>query len=214
MMWIVRLALRRTYTFVVMALLIVAVSLVAINRMSHGHLPGDQHPGRQRRLAVHRHAGRRDRAAHHPHQRARADDLGQRHRAHRKPVAVRRRRHPHLFLSARQDRGGRRPGDGHEPGDPEGHAARHRPAVHRPVQRHQRPDRADRRQQRHADRAADLRLRRQLHHPAARRRAGGARAPTVGRQVAAGDGRSRPRRSSTPAACRPRTCRPPSTTRT
>ncbi len=32
-MWIVRLALRRTYTFVVMALLMVAVSLVAINRM-------------------------------------------------------------------------------------------------------------------------------------------------------------------------------------
>ena len=43
---------------------------------------------------------------------------------------------------------------------------------------------------------------------------GRARAPALGRQVAAGDGRSRPRRSSTPAASRPRTCRRPSTART
>ncbi|HKI31002.1 MAG TPA: efflux RND transporter permease subunit [Gemmataceae bacterium] len=39
MMWIVRLALRRTYTFVVMALLIGAVSLVSINRMSTDIFP-------------------------------------------------------------------------------------------------------------------------------------------------------------------------------
>src|SRR6516164_1790408 len=38
-MWIVRLALRRTYTFVVMSLLILAVSLVAINRMSTDIFP-------------------------------------------------------------------------------------------------------------------------------------------------------------------------------
>ncbi len=39
MMWIVRLALRRTYTFVVMALLIGAVSVVSINRMSTDIFP-------------------------------------------------------------------------------------------------------------------------------------------------------------------------------
>jgi multidrug efflux pump subunit AcrB len=39
MMWLVRLALRRSYTFVVMALLIGAVSLVAINRMSTDIFP-------------------------------------------------------------------------------------------------------------------------------------------------------------------------------
>src|SRR5271168_5090155 len=39
MMWIVRLALRRTYTFVVMALLIGAVSLVSLNRMSTDIFP-------------------------------------------------------------------------------------------------------------------------------------------------------------------------------
>ncbi len=38
-MWIVRLALRRTYTFVVMALMIGAVSLVSINRMSTDIFP-------------------------------------------------------------------------------------------------------------------------------------------------------------------------------
>jgi multidrug efflux pump subunit AcrB len=38
-MWIVRLALRRTYTFVVMALLMLAVSYVAINRMSTDIFP-------------------------------------------------------------------------------------------------------------------------------------------------------------------------------
>ncbi len=38
-MWIVRLALRRTYTFVVMALLMLAVSIVAINRMSTDIFP-------------------------------------------------------------------------------------------------------------------------------------------------------------------------------
>ena len=38
-MWIVRLALRRTYTFVVMAVLILAVSLVAIDRMSTDIFP-------------------------------------------------------------------------------------------------------------------------------------------------------------------------------
>src|ERR1700759_2288958 len=39
MMWIVRLALRRTYTFVVAALLILVVSVVAINRMSTDIFP-------------------------------------------------------------------------------------------------------------------------------------------------------------------------------
>jgi CzcA family heavy metal efflux pump len=38
-MWIVQLALRRTYTFVVMALLIAAVSVVAVNRMSTDIFP-------------------------------------------------------------------------------------------------------------------------------------------------------------------------------
>ena len=46
MMWIVRLALRRTYTFVVAAVLILAVSLVAVNRMSTDIFPRGQRPRR------------------------------------------------------------------------------------------------------------------------------------------------------------------------
>jgi multidrug efflux pump subunit AcrB len=38
-MWIVQLALRRTYTFVVMALLVIAVSVVAVNRMATDIFP-------------------------------------------------------------------------------------------------------------------------------------------------------------------------------
>src|SRR6059058_2980575 len=38
-MWIVRLALRRTYTFVVMAVLIAVLGLVSINRMSTDIFP-------------------------------------------------------------------------------------------------------------------------------------------------------------------------------
>src|ERR1700722_3934169 len=39
MMWLVRLALNRTYTFVVMAMLICAVSMVSVNRMSTDIFP-------------------------------------------------------------------------------------------------------------------------------------------------------------------------------
>ena len=91
-MWIVRLALRRTYTFVVVALLIAVLGGVAINRMStdifpeinipvvsvvwqYTGMPADEI---EKRIIL--------------HQRARADHLGQRHRAHREPVALRRRR--------------------------------------------------------------------------------------------------------------------------
>ena len=68
-MWIVRLALRRTYTFVVAALLIAVVGGVSIYRMSTDIFPEINIPNdHQRRLAVHRHAGRRNRKADHPAQ--------------------------------------------------------------------------------------------------------------------------------------------------
>ena len=53
----------------------------------------------------------------------------------------------------------RSPGDRHLPDAAEAHAAWHHAAVHRPLQRDERADRADRRQQRYADRTTDLRLR-------------------------------------------------------
>jgi hypothetical protein len=171
----------------------------------HGHLPGGQHPRRLRRLAVLRHAGRRDRKPHRPRQRARPDRLRQRHRTHRKPVARRRRRHPHLLLPRHEGRGRRGPGHGHVPDAAQGPAARHHAALHRPVQRCQRPHRADRRLQRHADRAADLRLLPELRHPAARHCAGRARPPAT--TTSSASTRSTPTSRAATWAARPPTCR-------
>ena len=45
-MWIVRLALRRPYTFVVMALAILLLGVLGDRDDADRHLPGDRHPGR------------------------------------------------------------------------------------------------------------------------------------------------------------------------
>ncbi len=52
-MWIVRIALDRPYTFIVLALLILIVSPVVISAHAHRHLPEHQHPGDRGGLAVH-----------------------------------------------------------------------------------------------------------------------------------------------------------------
>jgi len=53
-MWIVRVALDRPYTFVVLALLILLMSPVVNPAYAHRHLPQHQYPCDCRRLAVHR----------------------------------------------------------------------------------------------------------------------------------------------------------------
>ena len=58
-MWIVRLALNRPYTFVVVALMILLVSPVVILRTPTDIFPGHQHSGGERRLELRRHVGRR-----------------------------------------------------------------------------------------------------------------------------------------------------------
>ncbi len=63
-MWIVRLALRRPYTFTVMALLIVVLGVLCDAADGEGYLSVDRHPGRQRGLAVRRPHARRDGKAH------------------------------------------------------------------------------------------------------------------------------------------------------
>ena len=81
-------------------------------------------------------------------------------------------------------------------------AARHHAAAHHPLQRLERPDPPARARVGHADRAAALRLRAELHPHPARHRAGRAGAAAVGRQGAPGHGR--PRR---PTRCTRRACR-------
>ena len=51
-MWIVRVALDRPYTFIVLALLILIVSPVVIARTPTDIFPDDQHPGHRGGLAV------------------------------------------------------------------------------------------------------------------------------------------------------------------
>ena len=101
-MWIVRLALRRPYTFTVVALLILIMGTLSATAHGEGHLPPDRHPHRQRHLAVHRPDPGRDGEADDPDFRTRDDDDGERHRAHRIPVAPGRRRDQGLLLSGHQ----------------------------------------------------------------------------------------------------------------
>ncbi len=53
-MWIVRIALNRPYTFIVLALLILIMSPVVIFENADRHLPQYQYPGDRRVLDLHR----------------------------------------------------------------------------------------------------------------------------------------------------------------
>ena len=98
-----------------------------------------------------------------------------------------------LLPAGRQDRAGRRAGDGDLADGPAADAAGHAAAVHHSLQRLERADPADRRQQRHAHRAAALRLRRSTSFaPQLAHGPGRADPAAVRRQAAAGHGRSRP----------------------
>ena len=106
-MWIVRLALRRTYTFVVVSMLIAVLGAVSIYRMStdifpeidipvvsvvwqYSGMPADEI---ETRISL--------------HQRTDPHVLGQRNRAHREPIAGRRGRDSRLLSSRGQDCRGR-----------------------------------------------------------------------------------------------------------
>jgi len=67
-MWIVRLALNRTYTFIVVAVLIAVLGAVSIYRLSTDVFPEHRHSGCQRRVVLHGHARRRRGNAHRVHQ--------------------------------------------------------------------------------------------------------------------------------------------------
>ncbi len=53
-MWIVKLALRRPYTFIVLAILIMLLGRVLDRAHAHGHLSGYPHPGGRGDLEIHR----------------------------------------------------------------------------------------------------------------------------------------------------------------
>ena len=82
-MWIVRIALDRPYTFVVLALLILILSPLVILRTPTDIFPEHQHPGHRGRLDLHRAQCGGDGRPAHVRLRALADDAGRQHPAHR-----------------------------------------------------------------------------------------------------------------------------------
>src|ERR1700733_12487493 len=188
-MWIVRLALRRPYTFVVMAMLIAVMGAVSIYRMPTDIFPEINIPVVS---VVWQFTGMP------------ADEIEQRIiLINERVLTTSVNDIEHIESQSLFGVGVIRiyfyPGAKIEAAVAQvTAAARDRSALHRAIQRDERADRADRRQQRHSFGAADLRLRRQLHHPTPGNGPGSTCAAALGRQVAAGDGRSRPGRALWP----------------
>jgi hypothetical protein len=88
-MWVVLVALRRPYTFVVLALLIAIFGVLAALDTRDRHLPEHQHSGRQRRLDLQRSLAKRHVRSSHQLLRALLDRASWGHRVHRVAVAQR-----------------------------------------------------------------------------------------------------------------------------
>ena len=138
MMWIVRLALRRPYTFVVFALLILILGVLSIETMPTDIFPNIDIPvvtvvWQFTGLSADQIANRivTQRRAGHDHD-------CQRHRSHRVAIAGGRRDHQNLLSPQCEHRPGRCPGDRHQPSAVAIAAAGHQSAIHHPVQRLQR----------------------------------------------------------------------------
>ncbi|MGF6837828.1 hypothetical protein QF001_001695 [Paraburkholderia youngii] len=89
-MWIVKLALKRPYTFIVLAVLRFILGPLAIMRTPTDIFPQHRHTGREHRMNVQRLLGPRHGAANHLELRARTHFGRRQHRAHRVTVAKRR----------------------------------------------------------------------------------------------------------------------------
>ena len=216
-MWIVRLALRRPYTFVVMALLIVILGVLTIVRTPIDIFPEINIPvvsviWNYSGLSPQEMEGRIVTIS----ERAMTTTVNDIEHIESQSLngADRRRCHPRLLPARRQDRGRGRPGDGDQPDAAARPAAGHDAAAHHPLHRLQRPDPAARRSQRRRSASSSSTTTASTSSapsspPCRARRC---RCPT-----AASRGRSwstsTPTRS-TRRACRRRTCRTPSTRRT
>ena len=203
-MWIVRIALNRPYTFVVLAVLILFVGPLAILRTPTDIFPEHRHPGRHRGLELRRPVAPTRWSYRIVTQlRARADHDRQRHRAHRVAVAATASRSSRCSSSpARRSRRRSR----RSPRSRRRACARCRRARTPPLiitlQRLHRADPAARLVRQEALRAAAVRPRRQLHPHAARHRAGRVDPVAVRRQAAADSGRPRSGRAAGQRACR------------
>ncbi len=158
-MWIVRVALSRPYTFIVLALLILLISPLVILRTPTDIFPNVNIPvvavlWNYTGLSAEEMEERITTAV-----RARADHVGQRHGAHRVADGERAQYRQGLFPSRRESRDGGGAGDGAGAIERAADAAGHHAAVHPGLQRVQRADPATGAFGQGADRAAAVRLR-------------------------------------------------------
>ena len=190
-MWIVALALRRPYTFVVMALVIILLMPLVILRTPVDIFPDINIPVIS---VVWNYTGFAPAGHGRPHRhqlRARHDHHGQRHRAHRVAVGERRRRHQDLLPAGGQysDRAGAGDSDCADHGARP--AAGHDAAAGHSVHGLDHADRAARPQQQDPARAAAVRSGPELPAHPAGDGAGRGHAVSLRRQDSPGAGRSR-----------------------
>ena len=201
---VVRLALARPYTFVVMAILVADFRRAVGDPDADRYFSEYRHPGHLRRLELYRPAAGRHGGPHRRALRTRAFDDGQRHRAYRVAVAsglgvVKIYFQPNVEHQ-------RRAGAGHIDiaNHPEAASARRHPADHPGLQRLERSDHPAGAVERHAFPDRALRSRPEFHPAAARRRS---RAPSFHTPMAAPPARCRS--ISTRTRCTPTTFRRP-----
>ena len=163
-MWIVKIALKRPYTFIVLALLILLISPLVIHAHAHRHFPQRQHPGRRRALELHRPERRGDGRAHrHRRTSARSPPSSTTSStSNRRPSTAAASSRSFSIPDANVDMAMAQMTAVAQTAAP-ADAARHHAAVHAGVQRLQRADPATGAFRQRAVRAAAVRLRRQLH---------------------------------------------------
>ena len=140
MLGIVRIALSRPYTFIVLALLILIVGPLAALRTPTDIFPDISIPVIAVVWTLHRPAAGRDGRPHHLRPTSAADHDGQRHRAHRGAVAARRRHRQDLLPAGRRHPHRDRPGHLDLADGAEADAARHHAAADPQLQRLDRAD--------------------------------------------------------------------------
>ena len=189
---IVRIALRRPYTFVVLALLLLIIGPLAASRTPVDIFPEIRNPDHRGGLEFHRAAAGGDGRPHGLAVRAGAHHHGQRHRAYRGQL-LHRRRHRQDFLPPRyrhahRERAGDRDLADHAAAD----APRLRAAAYSQLQCGDRPDHPAGARRQGTARADAVRSRAQLRAHPAEHGAGRGDALAVRRQVSSGPDRHRP----------------------
>ena len=203
MIALVRIALSRPYTFVVLALLLLIIGPLAALRTPTDIFPGHPHPRDRRGLELYRPAAGPDVGAYHHAVPAGADDDRQRHRAHRRQFLYRHRDRQDLLPAERRHPHRQRPGHGDLADDDQAVAARRDPAADPQLQRLHRSDHPGCAVGRRADRAEPRRYRHQPVAHAAGHRAGRGHSLSVRRQAAPGPDRPQSRRAAGPRPVRP-----------